>query len=217
MFMLKRCLMLVFCFAVAAVLAPTTYAFTTDACVIYVTPNVNYQVQIETGTGSSGVLDFGSMILNEVKWSTGSGLTAGDPSSAVVKNIGNAKSDWMVRGYKIGNVVWSLTNRGNTKDTVASDVANLTAILTTTDTDAPAINNASFADADIIDNTVSWVNMDATNYAGNDTGNDVPQPIGANYVGIRSMWFRLKMPSDTSVSSQQQFRVEIKAQTGGTF
>ena len=54
--------------------------------------------------------------------------------------------------------------------------------------------------------TVAQVDSSATAYAGNQSGLNVPVS------GTRGLWFRLDMPTSSSVTTQRSFTVEIEAQ-----
>jgi len=189
----------------------------TESVELSVIPRVTYSVVIDT---SGAAIDFGYMAPNEVKWTTGTGAP-GNPSTATIRNDGTTTADWQIRMVPMTGTVWISTNHapGNTKDTNGFNKICLTGILTPLTTSAAQINNNSFDSgySDIIDGEFRNMGQNG-DFAGGDgstsgknNGNNVAAGDG------RILWLRMKSASDTSVTSQQKFRIEIRAMPSDTF
>jgi len=117
--------------------------------------------------------------------------------TATVKNSGNVSADWTIKGAALDT--WQL---GSSQ---GSDTAMLLACLKS--------SIAGLGDFDTALDTVtaSEADMNASNYSAGQNGNNVAMNA------TRLLSLRLDSPSDTSVSDDQRFRVEIKAYVSSKF
>lgn len=152
------------------------------------TPIVTYSVTIST---PSNGLDFGFVELN---------TTYIHQTSATVKNTGNVRADWTLRAIALDT--WTLGTQ-NLNDT-GLNKAVLAAVFNST---PPALS--SYENSDVL----TSVEKDANeiNFAGDQNGNDVLKN------GERLLWIYLRTPTDTTVDTQQRFRVEIRAHPSSRF
>lgn len=153
----------------------------TDTVVLTVTPTGTKSVSIDLAS-----FDFGSLAL---------GTTGNLSSSATVTNDGNIVSTWGVR-ISASNGVW-------TADTAAVGADQYLLMALFNDSVTPPVSGDFAAANDNV--TVAQVDSSATAYAGNQSGLNVPVS------GTRGLWFRLDMPTSSSVSTQRSFTVEIEA------
>ena len=200
------------------------YGLTTDCFEVWVRANVYYSVMIDT---SGAAMDFGSMGLSDVKWSTET-IPANGPSTATVTNNGNVTADWQILAEKQTNVVWDLRDRSIAdKDDVLRDSPTLCLILCPMTTALANITDGSFGDEDMVDLDTVWDNIAAPNYSSepNQTaaeqtdgdGNNVTFTPAGGDATKRLMFLRIKAPSDTTVTSTQKFRINVRAMTSGQF
>ena len=164
------------------------YANNPDAFLVTCTPSLIYAVTITTPAAG---LTFPAV-------STGTIYV--NASTAVVTNSGNVSSDWTIKGTAVAGNVWQLGN------TPASDTARLLVCLKN--------GIASSGDFTVNLDTISATeaNMDNVNYAvGGQNGNGVPA------AATRMLSMRLDSPTDSTVNTNQQFRIEIKAYPASQF
>ena len=156
-------------------------AASTDTVTLTVTPTGTKSVSIDLAN-----FDFGALPL-----ATNNNLS----SSATVTNDGNIVSTW---GVRISNPdpVWTAHTSA-----VGADQYLLMALFNDSVT-PPASGDFTAANDNV---TTAQVDASATAYAGNQSGLNVP--VG----GTRGLWFRLDMPTSSSVSTQRSFTVEIEA------
>jgi hypothetical protein len=211
---MKRCLFTLIVIGVVCAIAGIVHADTTDSFEVFVTPNFYYEVEIDTGNAA---VDFGNMAPSAVRYSTGPTAGAGLSGTITVKNIGNASADWEIMATEYeSDVHWSLTANGGALDDVDMDECNLAGILTLDTTDVEEIEETDFEDEDIIDTT--WRAMTTSNYCGADADYaEDADNAGDNVVAssMRILWLRMKAASDSTVTSQQKFKVEIRCGTSG--
>jgi hypothetical protein len=153
----------------------------TDTVVLTVTPVGNKSVSIDLAN-----FDFGNLNL---------GTTGNLSSSATVTNDGNIVSTWGVR-ISAADGVW-------TADAAAAGADQYLLMALFNDSVTPPVSGDFTAANDNV--TTAQVDASATAYAGNQSGLSVPVS------GTRGLWFRLDMPTSSSVSTQRSFTVEIEA------
>lgn len=165
-------------------------AAVTDTVVLTVTPTGTKSVSIDRAA-----YDFGALVL-----ATNDNLS----SSATVTNDGNIVSTWALR-VSANDGVWTAATGVQAP---AADRYKLMALF-----DDPGVGGAPVtANFDTTNDVVVSAGAglgtlsSATNYAGDQSGEAVT--VGAT----RGLWFRLDMPTSSSVSTQRSFTVEIEAQ-----
>jgi hypothetical protein len=141
--------------------------------------------------------DFGTVNLNSVTHST---------SSILVTNTGNVNENWMLRGGNSAN--WSLGS------TAGVDIAVLMGVFASSTT-TTEIATTEFDDGtdEILTTNQHVIYGDAGRYNLNSshviaTGGVSPL-VGSTYGKSRSLWLKLKMPTSSSVATQQQFRLYV--------
>ena len=162
----------------------------TDSIRLLVTPSVTLAVDITSPTAGTGY-DFSTV---------GLGLTTAAGTPATVTNTGNTAALWMLRAETDGTT-WS------TGTATALDVAVLQAMFT-----QPGSTIAASA-FDTVDSTMTGTNRLASDSAARfSTGSTVMgASIPASGADSRRLWFRMKTPTESSTSAQQQFRVYVVA------
>jgi len=166
-----------------------------DSCVISMTPPTNYGVTIDTPTGG---LNLGNVNLDTVYFSSS---TVG---ISTVTNSGSVVSDWKIRGEALDTwtLIWS-----NGIDGVQKDSATIAGILTSTTTNA-----GTYGNNDLL--MTSSGNMVGDSYSSDGSGvdgDDVPAS------GQRRIHFRIHTPNQTTVTTQQRFKIIIEAYDPTTF
>ena len=168
----------------------------TDTIKLFVTPAVNYGVTISSVDSNVGY-DFGTVNLNSVTKST---------SAILVTNTGNVNENWMLRGGNSAN--WSLGSATGVDAAVLQGV--FASSMTTT-----GVVDAEFDDGmDEILTTNQHVLYGDGNRYNLDSGHVIAtggvSPLaGSTYGKSRSLWLKLKMPTSSSVATQQQFRLYV--------
>ena len=105
------------------------------------------------------------------------------------------------------------TSPGNWQIVTADPVDEEFALQAMLDTSQPA--HGDFVAGDYLDTTNgNEQNMDSTNFAGDQNGDDVSSTAGIN---TRSLWFRLQTPDSSADTNEQSFTVTITAKDAGTF
>ena len=117
--------------------------------------------------------------------------------TATVTNSGNVSADWTIKGAAIDT--WQLASAPG------SDAVRLLGCLK----DGTATSGEFDVNLDTI--TVVEADLNAYNYTAGTTGNNVAVS------GSRLMSLRLDSPTDSTVSIDQKFRVEIKAYVSSKF
>ncbi|RLD16206.1 MAG: hypothetical protein DRI22_01485 [Caldiserica bacterium] len=166
-----------------------------DSCLILMSPPTEYGVKIDTPTGG---LNLGNVQLDTVYFSSS---TVG---ISTVTNSGSVVSDWKIRGVALDT--WQLYWGGGL-DGVQKDSATIAAILTSTTT-----NGGTFGSNDMV--MTSAGSMTGNSYSSDGSGvdgNDVPAG------GQRRIHFRIHTPNQTTVTTQQRFRIIIEAYSADTF
>jgi hypothetical protein len=168
----------------------------TDTIKLFVTPAVNYGVTISSVDSNVGY-DFGTVNLNSVTHST---------SAILVTNTGNVNENWMLRGGNSAN--WSLSS------STGVDTAVLMGVFASSTT-TTEIATTQFDDGtdEILTTNQHVVYGDGGRYNLNSshviaTGGVSPL-AGSTFGKSRSLWLKLKMPSSSSVATQQQFRLYV--------
>jgi len=159
-------------------------AVSPDAFEISVTPSLNYSVAI--ATPASGIEFTGIDV----------GTTYVSADTATVTNDGNVSADWKITGTALDD--WTLG---------AAPAANVARVLAILNSEAAGSGDFDTSNDDI----GPEANMDATNFTGDQTGNDVAASAQ------RLMSIRLDSPTDTSYDSTQRFRVEVTAYPSSEF
>lgn len=161
----------------------------TDTVVLTVTPTGTKSVSIDLAN-----FDFGPLVL---------GTTDNLSSSATVTNDGNIVSTWALR-ISANDGTWTAATGAQSP---AADRYKLMALF-----DDPAVGGAPVTGNfdttnDVVVSAAAGAGTlsSATVYSGDQTGESVT--VG----GTRGLWFRLDMPTSSSVSTQRSFTVEIEA------
>ncbi|MBL0349242.1 MAG: hypothetical protein IPP68_02555 [Elusimicrobia bacterium] len=170
----------------AVVMAGAAMAATTDTVVLTVTP---------TGTKSLSIdrvsYDFGALNL---------GTTGNISSSSTVTNDGTLAATWAMR-VSVDDGVWVAST------SVGADRYALYSLL-----NAAAPVSADFNSGGGFDDVVVSAGAGlgrvstGTNYTGTQSG------VGVLAGTTRGLWFRLDMPTSSSVATQRSFTVEVEAQ-----
>jgi hypothetical protein len=166
-------------------------AASTDTIVLRVTPVVNLSVTISSPTDGIGY-DFGGVDL-------GATSQAGLP--ATVTNNGNVNAQWMLRSETETGYTWTPGNA------VATDVAVLQALFGQPNGAYPIPGNF-----DITDSTMSnLVNRSSQNDLRYSTGGIMGASIPPSGPNNRRLWFRIKMPPESTIAVEQRFRMFVVA------
>ncbi len=170
----------------AVMMAGAAMAASTDTVVLTVTP---------TGTKSLSIdrvsYDFGALNL---------GTTGNISSSSTVTNDGTLAATWAMR-VSVDDGVWVAST------TVGADRYALYSLL-----NAAAPVSADFNSGGGFDDVVVSAGAGlgrvstGTNYSGTQSG------VGVLAGSTRGLWFRLDMPTSSSVATQRSFTVEVEAQ-----
>ena len=118
-------------------------------------------------------------------------------STVTVKNTGNVSADWTISGISLNT--WTLGA------TPGPDTVRLLGVFKT------SLANSGDFDVSLDTITATESNMKNPNYYVDEDGNDVPKN------GTRLLSIRLDAPTDTSVDTEQKFRIEIKAYPSSKF
>jgi hypothetical protein len=167
-------------------------AASSDTIKLYVAPVVSYGITI-TSVNASGY-DFGTVSIGGVTHST---------AAIVVKNTGNVTARWQMR--VTNSTDWSAAlNPGNNQFA-------LLGVFTST-ASASAVNPSEFTDGqdEILNeyqNATGTTNAGKYN-AGVDMDTVMPQGQSDNW---RNLWLKLKMPTSSSVATQQEMHLYITA------
>lgn len=118
-------------------------------------------------------------------------------TTATVVNSSGAKADWKIKGAALST--WTLG---------ASPAEDTVRLLATLKSSIAILSDFNTTD-DVI--TTGESNMDATHYADDQNGNNVSAS------GQKLLSIRIDTPTDTTVDTEQSFRVEVKAYPAATF
>jgi len=118
-------------------------------------------------------------------------------ATATIKNNGDASADWKIKGAALDT--WTLGSESG------ADTVLLLGVL--------KAGLAASGEFDVTNDTitVTEANMDATHYSVDQNGDDVAKDA------TRNLSIRMDTPTDTSVTTEQRFRIEIKAYVSSTF
>ena len=163
-------------------------ASSTDSIVLLVTPVVNMSVTITSPTANIGY-DFSGVDL-------GATSQAGTP--ATVTNTGNIAAQWSLRANGLDN--W--TNGTS----VATDRAVLQALF-----GQPTGAYPSTAQFDSVDSTMTTTTQTSQSDVRYSTGGIMGVSIPPSGPDFRLLWFRIKMPPESSYTPQQKFRMFVVA------
>ncbi len=208
---LKRMLLMM---VLAVFAGGAAYGLTTDAFTISITPTLNYSVMIDTGSTAAGSINVNYDTPSQLYISTGTDFSGTELTTATIYNNGNVTADWQVnagiRNGVGGPKAWALG--ATDRNTVSVDSITLCVVLATLP--AGAVADGTFADNDLVYLTGSnWHNLSGTNFNHNANGDNIPV-TGSN---SRVMWYRIKMPTDTSTGDRQDLSINIRAVTSATF
>jgi hypothetical protein len=182
---MKKLMMLVVMMAAAG----GAMAASTDTVTLTVTPTGTKSLSIDLAS-----FDFGSLVL----------ATTGNLStSATVTNDGNIVSTWALR-VSVNDGVWTAATGVQAP---AADRYKLMALF-----DDPAVGGAPVSatfdttnDAVVSAGVGAGTLSSATVYSGDQTGENV------TVSATRGLWFRLDMPTSSTVGTQRSFTVELEA------
>jgi len=143
--------------------------------------------------------DFGSLANNFATVST--------YAITVTNNSGGRTED-----YRIDSSTY--TTPGNWQIVEADPVDEQFALQAMLNTTQP--EHVDFVAGDYLDTTAggNGQDMDSTDFAGDEDGDDVSGSGGSN---TRSLWFRLQTPDSAADTNEQSFTVTITAWDAGTF
>jgi hypothetical protein len=142
---------------------------------------------VAVSTPANGLV-FGNVNLN---------TTYVSPTTATIINNGNVSADWKIKAAALNT--WQLGAAPGL------DTVRILAVLKS----AIAASGEFDTSNDLL--TVSEKNMDNTQFTVDQTGNNVPAS------GVRLLTTRIDTPTDTSVDTEQKFRIDITAYPSSTF
>lgn len=210
-----RRMMMLFMVLCAGLIVTHVYGLTTDVFTISITPTLNYSVMIDTGGTAALGINVNYETPSQMYISTGADFSGTELTTATIYNNGNVTADWQVnagiRNGVGGAKAWALGAAD--KDTVAVDSVTLCVVLATLP--ATVVTDGTFTNSDLVYQTgSSWHNLAGTNFNHNANGDNIPVTAGSN---SRVMWYRIKLPTDTSTGDRQDLSINIRAVTSATF
>ena len=195
-------ILLVLCIALVSAVAMNVEA-ATDSCLISVTPPTNYGITITTPSATNGI-DFGSIALQDVEYNT---------LVTTVTNSGSVVSDWKIKLESLDTWMVDDSNVAMGADgdntNVGVDTVTICAVLAETSVAVPS-DDTYFDAADLLKTTLQ--NMASSSYA-YDTADGNNVGAGTAY----RLHTRIKGPSNTTVTSEQQFRITVETYASDEF
>jgi len=194
---------------------------TTDMFTITVTPSLNYSVAIDTG--SQDPIDITMDVPGQVYCSTAPNWAGSSLSTATVKNNGNTTADWQascaIRNLT-GGKRWFLpaTNAAGKDASISVDSCTVCILVADTATSISVVSqNTDFGNADMMleqGGIPQWHNLKASDFYYDRDGNNVTSAAGDNQ---RTLFYRIRMPSDVSNGDAQAITINIRAVTSASF
>lgn len=174
-----------------------------DSCLISVTPPSDYGITITTASADG--IDLGTVgTLGEILYNT---------TITTVTNSGEVVSDWKIRVDDA--VTWVVDDSNTDANAVGVNTVTICAVFGSTTSAVPEDDTYFDADSDSVDLLRTTVqNMTTTAYNNGDAEVDGDN-VGAG--DAFRLHIRMMTPSDTTVTTKQQFRVTIEAHESTSF
>ena len=205
------------------VVSTASYAITTDAFTISITPVLNYSVMISTGVTVpvDGDWTYNLSALGELVYSTQAAFADNTAwSTATVYNNGNVTADWRIKGVVLtGSIVssWTLGTAGlNDNGPNRFTVAVVLASTAGAKRSMASIVEGDFETDDLLNG--DWQDMS--------DGSPGPDRFGIDAYGddvekvtynAKVLYYRVRMPTDVNSGDEQRITINIAAVTAATF
>ena len=194
------------------------YTGTTENFNILITPTLNYSVLVSTDGTTSANLNLNYDSPGQMFISTGVSFAGLSITTATVYNNGNTRADWQVNASirnTAGTKAWAFGEAD--KNTVGVDSITLCVVLGSTNQRITTVTDATFDNTtDLVYRTgAQWHNLKNPNFMVDYDGDNVDPPVfGFN---TRLLFYRLRMPTDTSNQDPEEVTINIRAVATGTF